>query len=92
MVGFGISTVKLCILHGVPGFQLSTAVFDCRGNSESDMSYIYIYIYIYIYVGLICSCPRIMDIYNKLNKAENKEVHCAFIEAMRDFRLLPWCQ
>jgi hypothetical protein len=50
MVGFGISTVKLCILHDVPGFQLSTAVFDCRGNSESDMSYIYIYIYIYIYM------------------------------------------
>jgi hypothetical protein len=84
MAGFGISTVKLCILHDVPGFQVSTAVFDSRGNSESDMTY--------IYVGLICSCPRITDIYNKLNKAETKEVHCAFIEAMCDFRLLPWCQ
>jgi hypothetical protein len=44
MAGFGISTVKLCILQGVPGFKVSTAVFDSR--AESDMSYIYIYIYI----------------------------------------------
>jgi hypothetical protein len=38
MAGFGISTVKLHILQGVPGFKVSTAVFDSRGNLESDMS------------------------------------------------------
>ena len=37
MAGFGISTVKLRILQGGPGFKVSTAVFDSRGNSESDM-------------------------------------------------------
>jgi hypothetical protein len=36
---------------------------------------------------LICSCPRIVGIYNKMNKAEKKEVNCAFIEAMCVFRL-----
>jgi hypothetical protein len=67
IAGFSISTVTLCILQGVPGLRSVMQYLI----SEVILSQI-----CHVYVVLICSCPRIVGIYNKLNKAEKKEVNC----------------